>query len=85
MSWATMKPGADVEAIPAKAPLNMRPMVIAGLAKLDELMKKQAAPIYAPTAAGVTRARPGRARTKITKMSPVVAMILTRKCAGVSR
>jgi hypothetical protein len=32
-------------------------MVMAGLAKLEELVKKYAAPMYAPTAAGVRFAR----------------------------
>ena len=40
MSCAAMKPGAEVGAMPAKVSLNMRPMVIAGLAKLVELVKK---------------------------------------------
>ena len=45
MIWATMKLGADDGAIPAKVSENIRPMVIAGLAKLAEDVKKYAAPI----------------------------------------
>ena len=40
-----MKAGADDGAIPAKVLENIRPMVIAGLAKLVEEVKKYAAPI----------------------------------------
>ena len=39
-SWAEMNPGADPGAIPAKEFENMRPTVIAGFAKLVELVKK---------------------------------------------
>ena len=35
-----MKPGTDAGAIPAKVFENMRPIVIAGFAKLVELVKK---------------------------------------------
>ena len=38
--------------MPANVSLNTRPMVIAGFAKLVELVKKYAAPMYAPTAGG---------------------------------
>ncbi len=51
-SWAMMNAGTDAGAIPAKVFENIRPMLIAGLAKLLELVKKYAAPMYAPTAAG---------------------------------
>jgi hypothetical protein len=40
MSWAAMKPGAELGAIPAKVSLNIRPMAMAGLAKHVELVKK---------------------------------------------
>jgi hypothetical protein len=40
MIWAAMKAGADEGAIPAKVSENMRPTVIAGLAKLVEEVKK---------------------------------------------
>lgn len=40
-----MNPDAEEGAIPAKESENMRPSVIAGLAKLVELVKKYAAPI----------------------------------------
>ena len=39
-SWATMKAGTDAGAMPAKVLENMRPIVIAGFAKLVELVKK---------------------------------------------
>jgi hypothetical protein len=45
MIWAAMKAGADVGAMPAKVSENIRPMVIAGSAKLVEEVKKYAAPI----------------------------------------
>ena len=38
--WAAMNPGAEEGAIPAKVSENMRPMVMAGLAKLAEDVKK---------------------------------------------
>ena len=47
-TWAAMKVGAEDGAIPAKVLENILPMVIAGLAKLAEEVKKYAAPIYAP-------------------------------------
>jgi hypothetical protein len=40
-----MKPGTDDGAIPAKVLEKIRPTVIAGLAKLAELVKKYAAPM----------------------------------------
>ena len=40
MIWAVMKPGTDAGAIPAKVAENIRPTVMAGLAKLVELVKK---------------------------------------------
>ena len=39
-TWATMYAGAAAGAIPAKVLENTRPIVIAGLAKLAELVKK---------------------------------------------
>jgi hypothetical protein len=57
-------------------------MVIAGLAKLVDEVKKYAAPMYAPTAAGTARLRPDRASAKMTRTRPRVAMISDRKCAG---
>ena len=50
--------------MPANVLENMRPTVIAGLAKLAELVKKYAAPMYAPTAAGIVFARLLRASEK---------------------
>ena len=40
MIWAAMKLGAEEGAIPANVLENIRPMVIAGLAKLVEDVKK---------------------------------------------
>ena len=60
MIWAAMNAGTEDGAIPAKVAENIRPTVMAGLAKLVEDVKKYAAPIYAPTAAGADR-RPSRA------------------------
>ena len=45
MIWAAMNAGAEAGAIPAKVSENIRPIVIAGLAKLVEEVKKYAAPI----------------------------------------
>jgi hypothetical protein len=85
MTWAAMKLGAEAGAIPANVSENMRPTVIAGLAKPVEEVKKYAAPMYAPTAAGAVRARPVRASAKITSSSPAVAMISDRKWPGDAR
>ena len=63
----------------------MRPIAIAGLAKLVELVKKYAAPMYAPTAAGVAWLRLVRARAKMTRSSPRVATISEKKCGPVAR
>ena len=40
ISCATMKTGAEAGAIPANVSENIRPTVIAGFAKLVELVKK---------------------------------------------
>src|SRR5580704_7539976 len=80
-----MNAGTDAGAMPAKVAENIRPTVIAGLAKLVEEVKKYAAPIYAPTAAAAERLRPDRASAKITTISPRVATTSDRKCAGVAR
>ena len=39
-TWAAMNGGTDDGAMPAKLSENIRPTVIAGLAKLVELVKK---------------------------------------------
>ena len=39
-SWATTKAGTDAGAIPAKVSENIRPTLIAGLAKLVELVNQ---------------------------------------------
>jgi hypothetical protein len=85
MIWAPMKLGTDEGVMPAKVLENIRPMLIAGLAKLAEEVKKYAAPIYAPTAAAAVRLRPVLASAKITRISPRVAMISDRKWAGEAR
>jgi hypothetical protein len=43
MNWAIMNPGADFGAIPAKESERLRPIVMAGLAKLVDEVKKYAA------------------------------------------
>ena len=68
-----MKPGAEPGAIPAKVSENIRPMVTAGLANDVLLVNQYAAPMYAPTAAADSAARPVRARAKINAISPAVA------------
>src|SRR6202020_189162 len=85
MTWAAMKAGTEAGAIPAKVSENIRPTVMAGLAKLVEDVKKYAAPMYAPTAAGADRLRAERARAKMTRIRPRVAITSDRKCAGVAR
>ncbi len=40
ISSAAMKPSDELGAMPAKLSLNIRPIVIAGFAKLVELVKK---------------------------------------------
>ena len=85
MTCAAMKAGAEEGAMPANVADSIRPIVIAGLAKLAEDVKKYAAPMYAPTAAGAVRPRPDRANAKITRTSPSVATISDRKCADVAR
>jgi hypothetical protein len=45
MIWAPMKAGAEDGAMPAKVSENIRPIVIAGLAKLAEEVNHYAAPI----------------------------------------
>ena len=64
---------------------NIRPTLIAGLAKLAELVKKYAAPMYAPTAAGTTLVRRVRASEKITSKRPAVAITSENRCAGEAR
>ena len=43
--WAAMNTGTEDGAIPAKVLENMRPMVMAGLAKLVEAVNQYAAPM----------------------------------------
>ena len=45
ITWAPMKAGTEDGAIPAKLLEKIRPIVIAGLAKLVEEVKKYAAPM----------------------------------------
>src|SRR6516162_1024981 len=45
MIWAAMNGGTDEGAMPANVSENIRPTVIAGLAKLVEEVKKYAAPM----------------------------------------
>ena len=44
-TWAAMKAGADDGAIPANVLENIRPTVMAGLAKLVEAVNQYAAPM----------------------------------------
>ena len=69
---------------PAIVSENMRPMLIAGLAKLAEEVKL-AAPIQAPTAAGADLDRPEQASAMITMIRPRVATISEKKCAALAR
>src|ERR1700735_5368637 len=80
-----MKTGTDAGAMPAKVSENMRPTLIAGLAKLAELVKKYAAPMYAPTGAGALDVLRVRASEKITSSSPAVPMTSANRCAGEAR
>src|SRR4029450_6614861 len=59
--------------MPANVSLNIRPMVTAGFANDVDDVNQYAAPMYAPTAAGATAARPLRTRAKTSKTNPVVA------------
>ena len=83
-TWAPTKLGTDDGAIPANV-FEKRPTVMAGLAKLVELVKK-----YARTDVGTDRGRrcgrrPERAKAKITSSSPSVATTSERKWAGDAR
>ena len=40
MTWAPMNPGTEPAAIPAKLEVKILPIVMAGFAKLVELVKK---------------------------------------------
>ncbi len=79
-----MNPGTEAGAIPANVSENARPTVIAGLAKLVELVNQYAAPMYAPTAAGAMFPRLVRASEKITSTSPSVAITSANRCALVA-
>jgi hypothetical protein len=68
-----MNPGTEVGSMPAKVSEKILPTVTAGLAKDVLLVNQYAAPMYAPTAAADTAARPVRARVKISAISPAVA------------
>ena len=63
----------------------MRPIVTAGLANDVELVNEYAAPMYAPTAAAESPARPVRASAKIRAISPAVATTSPSRCPVVSR
>src|SRR5271167_1925997 len=85
MSCAAMYGGADDGAMPAKVLEKTRPTVMAGFAKLVELVKKYAAAMYAPTAAGAAAPRRVRVSEKITRIRPSVAMTSAKSCAPVAR
>ena len=80
-----MNPGTDDGAMPANVLEKMRPMLMAGFAKLVELVKKYAAPMYAPTAAGAAAPRRVRVSEKITSMRPSVATTSANRCAPEAR
>ena len=71
--------------MPAKVSVNARPIVIAGLAKLVDEVKKYAAPMYAPTAGAARCERPVRTRAKITSTSPAVATTSASRCGQSAR
>jgi hypothetical protein len=83
--WAAMNTGAEDGAIPANVFDSIRPMVIAGLAKLVEAVNQYVAPIQAPAAAGTLAARPDRVSAKMTRISPAVAMTSDSACAPDAR
>jgi hypothetical protein len=64
------KPGTDVGAMPAKVSLKARPIVTAGLANEVEEVNQYADPMYAPTAAGASAARPD----ELESSCPVVSL-----------
>ena len=68
-----MNAATDVGAMPAKVSVMDRPIVTAGFANEVDDVHQYAAPIQAPTAAGVYRARPVMAKAKITITRPAVA------------
>ena len=83
-SCAGKKAKAEAGAIPAKVSLKIRPTVTAGLAKLADDVKKQAAAMYDATATGLTRWLPLRARAKITSTRPAVATTSPARWAALS-
>src|SRR6266567_1435693 len=72
-SWAVTKPGTDDGAMPANVSLKARPTVTAGFANDVDEVHQYAAPMYAPTAQGITVDRPPRTSAKISTTSPAVA------------
>ncbi len=72
-SWAVRKPGTDDGAMPANVSLKARPTVTAGFANDVDEVHQYAAPMYAPTAQGITVDRPPRTSAKISTTSPAVA------------
>ncbi len=80
--WAAMNAGAEPGAMPAKVSENIRPIVTAGLANDVLLVNQYAAPMYAPTAAADSAARPVRARAKINAISPAVATTSPTRMTG---
>ena len=71
--------------MPANVSEKARPIVIAGLAKLVEEVKKYAAPMYAPTAGAARCERPVRTSAKITSTRPAVATTSARRCGQSAR
>ena len=80
-----MKATTELGAIPANVFENMRPIVIAGFAKLVDEQKKYAAVIYAATAAGVNEDRSVLANRNMTSSKPKVAMTSENRCGPEAR
>jgi len=74
-----MNPGAEEGAIPVNELVNMRPTVMAGLAKLVDEVKKYAAVMYDATPAGTIAVSPDRISPKIKRTKMAVARISEEK------
>ena len=74
-----MNPGAEEGAIPVNELVNMRPTVMAGLAKLVDEVKKYAAVMYDATPTGTIAVLPDRISPKIKRTKMAVARISEEK------
>ena len=68
-----MKAGTEEGEIPANELVNIRPTVMAGLAKLVDEAKKYALAMYDPTAAGTLASLRARRSSSMVTRSPAVA------------